>query len=129
MTGSYEVEITFHSYDNPTGRCAQCQGQLFGSPPGCCDESFVRSSSEICPLETCDTGMFVCIGQPSFRNCGIFNQFAPRFFPDTNNFEFAPSFFGLNNSLVVVDTRPWRVSLNLSNTNLFMYSHVFIIGD
>ncbi len=70
MTGSYEVEITFHSYDNPTGRCAQCQG---GSTPGCCDENFVRSSSESCPSVRCDTGMHVCIRRLSFSDCGILN--------------------------------------------------------
>ncbi len=113
MTGSYEVVITAHSYDNPTGRCVQCQGQRFGSTPGpgCCDENFVRQSSESCPSVRCDTGMRACIRQPSFRNCGIFDHVAPRFYPDTNNFIFASSFFGLDNPSVVVDTAPWRVSL------------------
>ncbi len=111
MTGSYEVEITFHSYDIPTGRCVRCQGQSFDSTPGCCDESFIRSSSQSCPSQTCDTGMFLCIRRLSLSDCGIFNQFAPQFNPDANNFAFTSSFFGLDNPLVVEDTVAWRVSL------------------
>ncbi len=108
MTGSYEVVITFHSYDNPTGRCDGCQG---GSTPGCCDENFVRSSSQSCPSVRCDTGMRVCIRRLSLSGCGILNQVTPDFSINTNNFIFASSFFGLDNPSVVVDTAPWRVSL------------------
>ncbi len=111
MTGSYEVEITFHSYDNPTGRCARCQGQSFGSTPGCCNENFVRSSRESCPSVRCDTGMRICIRRLSLSGCGIFDQIAPEFSFNTNNFIFTSSFFGLDNPSVVVDTAPWRVSL------------------
>ncbi len=112
MTGSYEVVITAHSYDNPTGRCALCQGQQsFGSFPGCCDESSIRPSSESCPLVRCDTGMRVCIRRLSLNDCAILNQVAPRFSFNTNNLIFASSFFGFVNPSVVVDTAPWRVSL------------------
>ncbi len=111
MTGAYEVEITFHSYDNPAGRCVQCQGQSFGSTPGCCDENFVRSSSRSCPSVRCDTAMHVCIRRLSLSGCGLLNQVAPDFFLNANNIIFTSLFFGLDNPSVVVDTAPWRVSL------------------
>ncbi len=93
-------------YDNPTGGCDGCQG---GLTPGCCDEN--RSSSESCPSETCDTGMRVCIRRLSLSGCGIFDQIAPDFSINTNNFIFTFSFFGLDNPSALVDTAPWRVSL------------------
>ena len=50
--GAYVVEVTLHSYSNPSGRCDQCQD---GSEPGCCDEPFIRPAGQACPSNsTCD---------------------------------------------------------------------------
>ncbi len=111
MTGLYEVEITFHSYDNPTGRCAQCQEESLGSDPRCCDEDNFRPLNQSCSsIETCDPVMRICIRQLSTASCGILNGFDPTPSPDTNSFIFTSSFFGFSNPLLVVDTLPWEVS-------------------
>ncbi len=60
------MKITFHSYDNPTGRCAQCQEQSFGSFPRYCDEDDFRPLNQRIPLSQSapdvDVYRNVCLG-------------------------------------------------------------------
>ena len=60
VSGNYVVEITFHSYNNPSGRCVYCPP--YTTNRGCCDENFVRPQNQRCNFSsTCDTVIGYCI--------------------------------------------------------------------
>lgn len=99
----YEVEVTFHSYENPTGRCIGCREN--GNPGlGCCDESFIRSSTLMCSQDdTCDTTIDYCIRDLQSMADGCVNQtvFSQFAIQDTNSYFFSPVFFGVDNPLLI----------------------------
>ena len=98
------VEVTLHSYSNPTGRCDQCQS---GLQPGCCDESFVRSSYQSCPsYRACDTIVSHCIGHADGPVCDAFTFYSP----DTNSLTIDYSIHSADNPVTVRGEEPWNVS-------------------
>ena len=77
MGGSYRVEVSIHTYNNPSGRCDECQP---GPDPGCCDETSIRLADTPCPLATpslridiadIDTGN-ACKGVQKHNNYSLF---------------------------------------------------------
>ena len=110
VSGSYVMEVSIHSYRNPTGRCDGCQP---GPDPGCCDETSVRPEGDECPENsTCDPILGYC-ARPIGGICSTEDFLASlTFFHNTNNvnFDLAGSLFGLDNPLVVERTEPWSVS-------------------
>ena len=130
MGCNYEVEVRVHSYLNPTGRCAGCRTDN-NTGPGCCDELLIRSSDESCSLEedTCDPTVDYCI-----RPLGETGEdcpegqivLSPSAFEETNNFtffSFTPSFFGVENPLLIVaENTPWTVSYNYISMGAWAWS-------
>lgn len=125
--GNYEVEVTVHSYLNPTGRCAGC-GTDSNQDPGCCDELPIDRLFQLdlsCPVleDTCDPTVDYCV-RPLGETGGECPEgqvvLSPTAFGETNNFTFipfytssAPSFFGVENPLLIVaEDTPWAVSLD-----------------
>ena len=110
VSGSYVMEVSVHSYRNPTGRCDECQP---GPDPGCCDETSVRPANEECPENsTCDPFLAYCT-RPIGGICSTDDiLLSNMFFLNTNNvnFDLAGSLFGLDNPLVVERNEPWSVS-------------------
>ena len=121
MVGLYEIDITHHSYLNPTGRCDECREDN-NPDPGCCDEATIRPINDTCPAaESCDTAMIICfrpvdsteeLTGVSCRNTltGIVTLF-----PDTNHLDFSllSTFFGLPNPYVIFGDVAWVVSILL----------------
>ena len=108
MSGSYRVEVGIHTYDNPTGRCDECQQ---GPDPGCCDETSTRPADQQCPTSpTCDTFF-------RYRHCDKDNGNACEgvqptfslFGPDTNSVDFDNRNFNIN-PVIVEENEPWNVS-------------------
>ena len=108
MAADYEVEVTIHSFDNPTGRCSGCRER--GNPhPGCCDESFIRHISQACPMstDTCDPSVDYCIkafGSTS-AECPDSNVVLSEFaVEETNSYSISQQsdFFGLENPLLIM---------------------------
>lgn len=114
MTGAYRIELTAHSYRNPTGRCAECQQPDNATPAGCCDESFSRPTGEACPV-ACDTTIVECYAPLRTRSTGQQDcrptpVIAPLFNPNNNTFDFSGSFFGFTNPRVRISSEAWVVS-------------------
>jgi hypothetical protein len=121
MIADYEVEVTIHTYQNPTGRCDECRRPGF-SNPGCCDEAFIRPPNLPCETttDTCDTTVDYCIRElrSTAADCSagqtVLSTFA---FPETNRYEYmstlSPSFFGVDNPLLVIGhNKSWTVSIS-----------------
>ena len=113
MSGSYRVEVSIHTYDNPTGRCDECQP---GPDPGCCDETSVRPADEPCSISsTCDP-IF------GYKHCGIdtrnngycegVESTNSKFTINTNSVDFNSTWldFELDNPVIVEESAPWNVS-------------------
>ena len=125
------MEITVHSYLNPTGRCDECQEDN-NTDPGCCDESTIRSIDETCPAsESCDTGMITCFAVDSTVeltgvSCQneILNIAGTQLYRDTNSLDFSllSTFFGRVNPLVLTSDQAWVVSYTLT-----LYNHCHVI--
>ena len=104
-----ELEVTVHSYLNPTGRCDECREDN-NPDPGCCDESTIRPRDETCPIQ-CDPAMTICfrpvdstveLTGVSCPNTTI-NITGTRLFFDMNSFDFSVySFFGITNPLMLL---------------------------
>lgn len=102
------MEVTVHSYHNPTGRCGECQP---GPEPGCCDETQVRPAGEACPsTSVCDTLIGYCT-TPVGDVCEVF-FFSKYYQPDGNELDFdsAGSLLGSNSTIIVQREEPWNVS-------------------
>lgn len=119
MTGQTQVEVTVHSYLNPTGRCDECR-IANNSNPGCCDEDIVRPLNETCPADSiCDPVIAYCSRPLGSTNCSLV---VPDLFvinSNSVNFDSAslPVLFGLTNPPVLLfeENEPWAVSnFNLS---------------
>lgn len=120
VTSNYRVEITFHGYSNPTGRCDGCR-QDGSSAPGCCDQPSVGPDEDCIELspgapvtDTCDTSMEYCIRELGSTQDGCSEEqlvTSPFAYEDTNDMYFiAPVFFGLDNPLIVTSNTSWTVS-------------------
>lgn len=119
VIADYEVEVTVHSYQNPTGRCDGCRQS--GIPnPGCCDETFIRPSSMSCEIaaDTCDTTVDYCIRDLRSTANGCQEDqtfFSPFAVEETNAYSISPSFFGVNNPLLIVGhNKSWTVSISVT---------------
>ena len=102
------MEVTVHSYRNPTGRCDGCQD---GPDPGCCDETDVRPANEACPVDSligCDTLLGACI-RPIGSDCDF--TFANFIGFNTNSYDFDSELGTDNPSWTVERDEPWNVSL------------------
>ena len=113
MIGAFEVEVTVHSYLNPTGRCDECREDNNPDIPGCCDESTITPLNETCPV-ACDPTTIVCIRpvRSTGVHCQLENQqLGAHLFRDTNilNFQFI-TFFGMPNPRPVTSVEAWEVS-------------------
>ena len=100
------MEITLHSYSNPTGRCDECQP---GTQPGCCDETFVRPAGQLCPsTPTCDTAIEHCAITNDEIKCGAFIFFEA----NTNiiNFEQSTGLQRFENPVIIHGNGLWNVS-------------------
>ena len=120
VTADYEVEVTIHSYQNPTGRCDGCRQSGF-SNPGCCDESIIRSPSQSCEItvNTCDTAVDYCVRDLRSTATGcpegqtVLSSFAVE---ETNTYSNSPIFFGLENPILITgQDMPWIVSLTFQS--------------
>ena len=119
MGADYEVTVTIHSYQNPTGRCDGCR-QSVGGVPGCCDEPFIRPLWQDCPITdvTCDTAVDYCIRSlgSTMDSCPEGEiVYAPYAVEESNTYSMSYShsrtFFGMDNPLIIVgQNRPWTVS-------------------
>ena len=98
------VEVTLHSYSNPTGRCDECQD---GPEPGCCDEFFVRPAGQACPMSSaCDTIIQHCVREDTGLMCDSFTYYSG----DTNSLDIDNSVHSLDNPVIVRGEEPWDVS-------------------
>ena len=122
--GAYVVEVTLHSYSNPSGRCDQCQD---GSEPGCCDEPFVRPAGQACPSNsTCDSFIRHCVEHVEGTMCDNFSFF----YPDTNSRNLDNSDDALDNPVTVQGEEPWEVSHKLKHKLKKKYCHnMFVHRD
>ena len=105
------VEVTVHSFSNPTGRCDGCQS---GSTPGCCDESSIRPSFELCPsTSACDPFVQYCFTRFVGGPCGPLStsMFYMMDSNTLNNLEDSSSIFDGNNVLRIARDEPWSVSV------------------
>ena len=111
MLGSYIVEVTVHSYQNPAGRRVECPG-CQPCLAGCCDENFVRPANQLCPsTDTCDTGLSYCVG-PIGEECEEEDIVPSRqMLLNTNSIDFDSlgSLLGLDNPVIVERNEPWNV--------------------
>lgn len=117
-TGDYQVEITFHSYSNPSGQCDGCR-PTEGSNPGCCDNIFTEvcfePGSEPRGTDTCDTSVDYCIREVGSTKPGcpedglVISQYALENF---NDYTFSPFFFGIDNPLLVISNMSWVVRVS-----------------
>lgn len=99
------MEITLHSYSNPTGRCDECQE---GPEPGCCDETFIRPAGQACPsTSACDTAIQHCVQHAEGTMCDSFTFYEP----DSNSLNLDTSVHGLDNPVIVRGDEPWDVSV------------------
>ena len=116
------MDITAHSYLNPTGRCDECREDN-NPDPGCCDESTIRPIDETCPVVQCDPTIIICfrpvdstveLTGVSCQNENL-NITGTRLFSDTNSLDFSllSTFFGLANPLVLTSSQAWVVSYTL----------------
>ena len=123
--GTYEVEVTAHSYNNPSGRCDECRSSP-DSDPRCCDETSDRPLEQQCPFIRCDTTVKFC-----FRSLGENETSCP---PDergtttsinTNYATFGTLFFGIANPQIHSSILAWEVSVVLlaSCGKLFLFSY------
>ena len=120
-SGSYIVEVNVHNYQNPSGRCAECQWPWPGRSPGCCDEDFIRPASQGCPgtgpmAAVCDPFITYCsvpLGDPTC-NPNTEGSMSAFFRPDTNSIDFDAegSLLGTELPLTIEGDEPWRVSNN-----------------
>ena len=119
----YEVEVTYHSYSNPTGRCAECGG---GTVPGCCDVPSPVPLDSFCSQDACDTAMAFCFRPVgSTDNCTQQEQtLAPRALLNRRFSAFDGEFFGLRNPPTITSNRPWQVSSDL----LFIAAYYYMQG-
>ena len=108
-TGSYIVEVNVHNYQNPTGRCDECQP---GPVPGCCDETVVRPAIEACPSSSaCDTFMSYCdvpLGDPACEP--EMNTDYYRSDRNSINFDTEGPLLGSDFPVMVERNEPWTVS-------------------
>ena len=115
MMGSYELEITFHSYHNPTGRCQGCVLALDKVVKACCDDNdiFITPEGQNCSLSSlCDTGVEYCFKplESTSMICPSGAVLAPTFLEDTNLVaSFGSSFFGANNPIQMTQNTSWQV--------------------
>ena len=128
VTGDYQVEITFHSYLNPSGKCDGCR-QTASSAPGCCDNSSALLSEDECfdpnkdprGIDTCDTLFDYCIRALGSTAHGctedqlIHSGYA---FENINDYPFSPFFLGVENPLIVTNTSQWAVSIIICHTDM-----------
>ena len=115
MTGdehNYEVVVTYHSYANPTGRCAEC-GEATPMDPQCCDVPDFVPVDQSCPTgDTCDIRLGYCfrpVGTTG-NNCTQEEQFLPSIELDSRSITFSTGFFGARNPITTLGIGPWRVS-------------------
>ena len=106
------MEVNVHSYQNPSGRCAECQD---GAEPGCCDETVVRPANETCPsTSACDTLIAYCdvpLGDPPCMP--EMGDYSPNFRPNSSttiDFDAEGTLLGLDQPLTVEQDEPWIVS-------------------
>ena len=111
MTADYIVNVTVHSYSNPTGRCVACGGATTALP-GCCDVLFSVPLNQRCPIDfnTCDTALHYCFQAMGLTgDCPL--MLAPRVLINRREFDFDDTFFGLDNPVVIRERNgPWQVS-------------------
>ena len=136
MSGSYVVDITLHSYMNPSGRCALCQDQDSSgtSLAGCCDEDFVRPSSQACPsTSACDPILTWCNTSYIGGLCGPFGV-SEKYSANSSSINLETSNILADNTLRVMRDEPWAVSLLHSKLISIIimcgcYEFVTVVGD
>ena len=107
------MEVTLHSYRNPTGRCDKCQ---VGTQPGCCDETLVRSASEQCPLTSaCDTAFTYCVERNRVTTCPVFSG---SYLENTNSIILEGTEDELENPIEFRGEEPWNVSCKEGLSNM-----------
>ena len=124
MRGSYEVEVTIHSYRNPEGRRCGLISNCYQTtlvPPGCCDEDTIRPRNQSCQINrnTCDTGIAYCVlPLGSTQPCPFMEMVNSDFEVNTNIFtDIGNMFLGINNPIEIQSSVPWRVSQWISLSN------------
>ena len=107
----YEIEVMFHSYANPTGRCVGC-GATTPMGPRCCDVSDLVPVDQSCPTgDTCDTRLGVCLRAVGTTGNDCPNeQFLPALLFDSRLINFDSNFFGCSNPVIVEGFARWQVS-------------------
>ena len=110
---AFEVEVTFHFYTNPSGRCVGCGG---ASPaiPGCCDVPWPVPLDHDCPSsDTCDTALAYCWRSVGSTGLCPQNQQIPAqaTLPNIRVAMFHnTTFFGFPNPGIFVRNESWQVS-------------------
>ena len=107
-SGSYIVDVTLHTYRNPSGRCQQCQS---GPDVGCCDETFVRPLFQSCNASACDPIILYCNTEYIGGDCGSLS--ASTFYTRDASFldlSGSSSIFDGDNTVTIQSDNPWRVS-------------------
>ena len=122
-SGSYIVEVNVHNYQNPSGRCEDCQeGNDPG--PGCCDEEGVRPLTESCPV-VCDTLIAYCslpLGNVNITCDPGADGNSSRFFTyDSNSIDFDAegTLLGTDLPLIIEGDEPWNVRNNVLKHEMF----------
>ena len=111
LSTTHQVIVTFHSYSNPSGRCAECNGAI-STAPACCDAPTAVPQSQSCPTDdTCDTALMYCyravgtIGslcnQPNLAPIAVLNG--------NESLDSSQDFFGLRNPFIQDRFGPWQV--------------------
>ena len=108
---THQVIVTFHSYSNPLGRCAECNGATPGVP-ACCDAPSPVPLDQSCPTEeVCDTVLMYCYREvvPTGPTCDQPN-IAPSILLNSNGSDSGLDVFGLSNPFTQDRSGSWQVS-------------------
>ena len=121
------IVVTFHSYSNPSGRCAGCNGATPGVP-ACCDAPSPVPLDQNCPAdESCDTRLAGCFRDVGSNGTCPQIQFTGRsILSGSRNFTFEGIFFNnYFNPIRLPRDTPWQVSITCScfTTSLSHYVH------
>ena len=120
--GAHEIVVTFHSYSNPTGRCAECNGATPGVP-ACCDAPSPVPLDQNCPAdESCDTRLTGCFRDVGSTGTCQWIDFTGRILSGSS-FTFEDSFFGFFNPVLLPRNRPWQVSSCIQHAHALLLAY------
>ena len=113
VEGLYQLEVTVFDYNNPTGRCQECNSPFLDGILGCCDN---LGSTSCAGRDLCDSSFTYClrtIGSTG-RGCSYFGIRKSDSNTDDRPLDFSQSrVLGLENSVILQGlTNTYSVVIN-----------------